>query len=89
MQSFLCRLPFYLWEGSPWRWEAWELARLRPKLPDQTVILIFGYIILIIKYNVLHRILAYEYIKVACRAVFLIFRYSATPAIHKAQPAHP
>jgi hypothetical protein len=46
--------------------------------PTRTGILIFKYIILKIKYNVLHGILAFKYNKVACRAVFLIFKYSAT-----------
>jgi hypothetical protein len=49
--------------------------------PTRTGILIFKYIILKIKYNALQRILVFKYNKVACRAVFLVFKYSATTAL--------
>ncbi|HTG59240.1 MAG TPA: hypothetical protein VMG63_07515, partial [Terriglobia bacterium] len=57
--------------------------------PTRTGILIFKYIILKIKYNVLHRILAFKYNKVACREVFLVFKYSATPIPAESCPGNP
>src|SRR6516225_3004433 len=54
--------------------------------PTRTGILIFKYIILKIKYNVLHWILAFKYNKVACGEVFLVFKYCATTAADAGLP---